>query len=107
MKAWLLKIWHDTFYRIVPSSGEKFAMTCREAVERINSAESLTWIAWFRLKLHLSLCSACRHYLQTSRILGEAVRKLVSGSRDSVDLEKLNRELLKKFANIDGGSDRD
>lgn len=102
MKERLLNIWHDIYYKLAPPSGERFAMTCREAVERINSAESLTWIAWFRLKLHISLCSACRHYLQASRILGQAIRQMVKGSGDSVDLEKLNQELLRKYA---GGSD--
>ncbi len=95
-----MNIWHDIYYKLAPPSGEKFAMTCRDAVEQINSAESLTWVAWFRLKLHISLCSACRHYLQASRILGQAIRQMVKGSGDSVDLEKLNRELLEKYANF-------
>lgn len=80
-------------------------MTCKEAVERINSDEPLTWVAWFRLKLHFALCRACRHYLEASRIKGRAIRQMVDGSGDSVNLEKLNQELLKKYAHARGQND--
>lgn len=104
MKKWLLNIWHDLYYELTPPSGEKFAMTCKEAVEQINSGGSRSWIAWFRLKLHLSLCRACRYYLQASHILGRAVRHMLHSS-GVVDVEKINQELLRKYVRVRGHDD--
>jgi len=72
-------------------------MTCRQTVEQMDLGEPpASFRAWLRLKLHLSLCKACRYYFQASRILGAAIRQMVDGS-GAVDVEKINHELLQKF----------
>ncbi len=74
-------------------------MTCKHVVEQIDLGDPpATWRAWFRLKLHLSFCQACNYYFKASRALGRAVREMTKHSGDSVDVEKINQELLKKYA---------
>lgn len=77
-------------------------MTCKEAVEQMNSVDpkTQTWMAWFRLRLHLSLCRACAYYAEASKTLARAVREMAENTKVSIDVEKLNRELLLKYARI-------
>jgi hypothetical protein len=96
-KDWWLEQWHDLYYKLTPPSGEKFAMTCKEAVEQINAESKQSWLGWLRLKLHLSLCSACRYYYRASQILGQAFRQMVDKA-GFVDVDQINQELLKKHS---------
>ena len=74
-------------------------MTCKEAVGQMNSTDSShpTLAARFRLRLHLSLCRACTNYHHASRILGNAAKILARKSENTVDIEKLNQELIEKY----------
>ena len=98
MKDHLLDLWHDLYYKLPIPGGEQFALTCKHAVEQMDAPERpTTWRKRFRLALHLSLCQACRYYRQSSRILGDAVRRVMESSPPPLDVEGLNSELLAKY----------
>lgn len=93
-------LWHDLYYKYSPSCGVKFAMTCKEAAEQINSAESgrLKMLFWLRLKLHLSLCRACAYYQRGCITLKNAAKNLAKNPENTIDIDKLNSELLEKYS---------
>ena len=93
----LLNLWHDLYYKFTGIWGDKFALTCKEATEQVNVAAPGNFVLWFRVRLHISLCQACRFYARVSRALGQALQKLMQESEE-VDLEGMNRDLLKKYS---------
>ena len=101
IKERLRHYWHELYYRLASPAGVEFAMACKHVVEQIDLQDSpVTWREWFRLKLHLSFCQACNYYFAASRALRRAVREMTKGSAP-VDVEKINRDLLKKYARAD------
>ncbi len=99
IKERLRYYWHELYYKLASPSAVEFGMICKHAVEQIDMGDPpATWRAWFRLKLHLSFCQACNYYFKASQALRQAVRELAKGSGASVDIGKINRELLKKYA---------
>jgi len=91
--------WHETYYFLAPKSGVEFGMKCREVVEKIDLGQRpATWIGRFRIRLHLSFCQACKNYFDISQALKRAIRGLMHKGETSVDLERLNQELMKKHA---------
>lgn len=102
MRSAIRRIWHDLYYRFMPKSGVRFAMTCREAVDQVNLPDpSSSRVTAFRLGLHLSLCRACHLYFWAASAIRNGVRRYPDDPRSSIDLDRLNRELLKKFARPD------
>jgi hypothetical protein len=92
--------WHDVYYSIFSNKGVDFAMTCREATEKIDlSDQSKTSHDKLRVSLHISLCQACNNYYKFSNLLKNALKKASSFHSDNKkNLEKLNKDLLKKFS---------
>lgn len=99
LKNWIKHYWHDGYYFFVSDKGVDFAMTCREATEKVDlndQAKSAT--DKVRIKLHVSLCQACNNYYKFSISLRSAVKKAISSQqRTKSELDKLNRDLLRKF----------
>lgn len=91
--------WHDLYYFLASKQGIHFAMTCKDATAKIDlNDQAVTITDKTRLKLHISLCQACYNYYSLSQTLRRLIRKLVISNKNSkADLEKLNRDLLKKY----------
>lgn len=98
MKKKLREIWHDLYFKFCSPSGEKFALTCQEATEQMNVESSRNFKNWLRLKLHLSLCQACVYYFQMGKILKSAAKEFLTKNEKQINLEKLNQELLDRYA---------
>jgi hypothetical protein len=109
MKERLRHFWHELYYKLTFQAGSNFALTCKQAVEHINVVDpsTQTWQMKFRLRLHLSLCQACVNYVKASRALGKAAREFMKSSDVSIDIEKLNQELLKKYTGLKRGEEND
>ena len=91
------KYWHDLYYSFKPKARVKFALRCQDAAERIDLGQpSRPLINRVRFQLHLSVCQACKNYEIASRVLKQAVVRMVKNQETS--LHKLNQELLKKFS---------
>ncbi len=94
------KYWHDLYYYLTGRVGVKFALRCQEVAEEIDLKKTKNLsVKQFRIQLHLSICQACKNYLDTSKVLNKTVRKLVKTNQKQVNIEKLNTDLLEKFAN--------
>ena len=92
------QIWHDIFYAKSSEKRVEFAMRCKDVVHHIDHGISgLGWKDRFRLKLHLSLCQACKNYWDFSRFLNRSVKALLGKNASEPELEKLNKRLLDKF----------
>ena len=93
--------WHDGYYFFVSDKGVDFAMTCREATEKIDLQDlSKSITEKTRVRLHVSLCQACNNYFKFSSSLRSAVKKIVSSKQHTkTELDKLNDDLLQKFRN--------
>jgi hypothetical protein len=91
--------WHDLYYSIAPEGGVKFAMNCKEATAHIDlgTHQDTRW-ARLRLKLHLSLCQACKNYSDLSNALKKAIVGFAHASALPLDLDQMNQNLLKKYA---------
>ena len=91
--------WHDIYYFFASEKGIDFAMTCRDATEKIDlSDQSKTAREKMRLKLHVSLCQACNNYYKFSHLLKTVTKKASElPSESKKRLENLNKDLLKKF----------
>lgn len=79
--------WHAFFYIFMPPQMRRYALTCKEAVNEINT----TNVHGKRLKLHLSLCQACTNYLKFGKLLKEKIKVPVS------DHKNLNEKIFKKI----------
>lgn len=92
--------WHDLYYFFASDKGVDFAMTCREATEKIDLRDQAkTTNEKIRVQLHVSLCQACNNYNQFSRILNKALKKVMSlNARTQSEITKLNEALLRKFS---------
>ena len=74
-------------------------MKCKDITAKINLGTIPTGpYSRFRFSLHLILCKACRYYFDSTALLQRAMRKWVREKEKSVNLEKLNQELLQKFS---------
>lgn len=83
------RIWRDFFYVIFPGKLSVWiALNCRQTVQEMNTSQNGS----FRMKLHLTLCSACRNYSR----YGEWLK--LNLANEKPDLSKLNGKLLKKFS---------
>lgn len=91
--------WHDFYYFITSEPGEKFAMTCKDATEKIDLPDDQKTLKdRFRVLLHVSLCQACSNYKKLSLLLRQMIKRLVvSQKKHPVEIDKLNQSLLKKF----------
>jgi hypothetical protein len=91
--------WHELYYKMASPAGVEFALRCKDVVEQIDLSDPpITWRKWFRIRLHLSFCQACNNYLRASQTLGRAVCETLKNSEAGFDVEKVNQELLKKYA---------
>jgi hypothetical protein len=91
--------WHEIYYKITQNRGVDFAMRCKEVTAKIDLGEiPEDFLGRFRFYLHLSLCKACHFYSDASKVLKNAVRRFVKTNERSINLELLNRNLLKKFS---------
>jgi len=92
--------WHDLYYFLSDKKGIEYAMTCKDATEKIDlNDQTKTINDKFRVKLHVSLCQACDNYYSLSQMLRAALRKLMSSHKPSKSsLEKINKELVDKYA---------
>ena len=78
-------------------------MTCKDVTEKIDLGQvPPTWVGRFRLRLHLSFCQACKNYFDVCQELRRIVRGLVEKSLTQTEIERLNQELIKKFAKPPG-----
>ena len=91
-------LWHALYYVVAPSKVVDFALRCKQV------AESIDLDRWpdgrygkVRMKLHLSLCQACKNYFDANEALKRVARELVLGRVDQIKLEQLNAELLQRF----------
>lgn len=91
--------WHNIYYFFASDKGVNFAMTCREATEKIDlSDQSKNLTDKLRVKLHISLCQACNNYYKFSYLLKKIIKKISRlRSSSKKHLEKLNKDLLKKI----------
>lgn len=92
--------WHDLYYYLTDQKGADFAMTCKDATEKIDLSDlAQTNTDKFRVQLHVSLCQACNNYYSLSQMLRAAVRKLMMSQKVSkMNLEKLNQSLIEKYS---------
>ena len=68
IKERLRHYWHELYYKLASPSAVEFGMNCKHVVEQIDLNDPpVTWRAWFRVKLHLSLCQACSYYFRASQ----------------------------------------
>ena len=100
LKEKLRAYWHDIYYSVVPKSGVKFALRCQEFSGKVDlhkHEKSLSGV--IRFYLHISLCQACANYNKSSLILRAALRKMIRQNENQKQLERLNQELITKYAN--------
>ena len=98
-KEKLKKYWHDVYYDLASESGVRFAMKCKDVTAKMDLGEMpKDFISRVRFQLHLSLCKACRYYLNGSTLLRSEIRKLVKNGVSSIDFVKLNQSLIEKFS---------
>ena len=100
IKKKLRHFWHELFERFAPPALDEFSMNCKHVVEQIDAVDAnATWVQWFRLQLHLSLCEACSYYLKATRALRRLVSEMSQASfQGHGGLEQLNKDLLVKYA---------
>lgn len=79
--------WHAFFYIFMPAKVKRYALTCKEAVEKIDK----TNVHGKQLKLHLSLCQACTNYVKWGELLKKNILTPAS------DLKSLNEKIFKKI----------
>jgi len=91
-------IWHEAFYGLAPKGGVDFAMKCKDVTEKIDLAEWPTG-RWgrFRFWLHISLCQACKDYLELSQALRKAIREYAHLTQSKPRLDHLNQSLFQKY----------
>jgi hypothetical protein len=98
LKEMLRRRWHDLYYKLTGARGESFALTCKEASEAIDLDEiPKKRFARLRLMLHQSVCLSCQNYYAATQALKIAVRKLVQKSDQTSSVERINKELVKKY----------
>ena len=73
-------------------------MRCEHVAEIVDLGKPLGLKDRVRFLLHLSLCQACKNYFDATKAIKAAIKNLVLNRPQSLDLSKLNRELLKKHA---------
>lgn len=99
--TWMQRLrhyWHEIYYFFASEKAIEFAMHCKDVAEKIDlQGPTASWTQDFRLRLHLSLCQACKNYFDISVALKQAVRELIKDSAYSGSVKILNQELLKKF----------
>lgn len=100
LKTKIKKIWHDLFYRLASDQSVDFALTCKEATEKVDVGVSKKLKERLRLALHLSLCEGCHNYLKITQTLRRAIQNAVAQSEKNDRLENLNKELLKKHTTL-------
>ncbi len=99
----LRKFWHDLFYRLTLKKGRDFALKCQNVTADIDlKRKPKNLSGYFRFRLHLSLCQACKNYYDLSQVLGKAVRK--SQSKPLAGVEHINEALLQKYGKKDQSS---
>jgi hypothetical protein len=82
--------WHALFYLLAPARLKRYALTCREAVNEMNTTNTHS----LRVRLHLSLCQACTNYEKTSQWLRKNIKR---SEGNYVDLSKKIFERLRKL----------
>lgn len=94
------KIWHDFFYLIANKRMKEFGMYCRDVSEIIDfNSEPKNFSEKFRYRLHMSFCQACKNYEGISKALRKAAQEPKDhGPLDDVKIEKLNKDLVMKYA---------
>jgi hypothetical protein len=106
LKERLRYYWHELYYKLASPSGVAFGMTCKHVVEQIDLGDPpKNWREWFRIQLHLSFCQACNYYFKASRALRRFVREMTKCSVATADVKKINRELLRKYAQAEKSDD--
>ena len=74
-------------------------MNCRDVTAKIDLGEIPSgFFARLRFNLHIWHCTACKYYLVGSAVLRRVIRKLLKNGEKSIDFEKLNQNLVKKFS---------
>lgn len=74
-------------------------MTCRDATSAVDLGHAPNGaLGVLRLKLHLTLCQACKNYQQLTEKLGIAIRDAAKSAKVMPALEKLNQDLLNKHS---------
>jgi hypothetical protein len=89
----LRKIWHGVYYALAPQTLQTYALTCREAVNDLNTKKEKS----FQVNLHLSLCQACTNYEGYSVWLRNNFPEKKSG----LPLD-LSQKVFAKIREIDG-----
>lgn len=96
---WLLNFWHDLFYAVESKKLERFALTCRRAVEDIESTDGRPGL---QLALHLSLCDSCRRYYGFSKAFRQQLKENPMldpvTPENPTSYEDLTSKLLAEFA---------
>ena len=99
IKMLMRRIWHDIYYTLTFRAGVKFAMRCRDATALVDlGTQHESSGNRFRFRLHLSLCQACANYSNMSLALKKAIKDQISNPNNQLDLQKLNQDLLVKYA---------
>ena len=91
---------NDLYYFLTGRIGIIFALRCKEVAEEIDFSQSkILSLKRFRIQLHLSVCQACKNYSDTGKVLNKAIQKLIKKNEKQINMQKLNADLLEKFAN--------
>jgi hypothetical protein len=99
MKQKLRHYWHHLYYAFSSRSGVEFAMRCKDVTEIVDLGKRpTTLIGRLRFRLHLSLCQACQNYFDTTQTLKEALRSFINKNKVPVQMDRLNEDLMKKYA---------
>ena len=85
----LRKYWHDAYYALASDRAVTFAMLCRDVAHEIDLAHAdHGWSEKVRLRLHLSLCQACKNYFDVSVALKEAAEQMRQASFVPIDVDR-------------------
>lgn len=77
----------------------KLFLSCIKATELIEKKHlfKLSMTEKIQLMMHKMMCDACTLYEKQSKTLGKALSRSLNQDEDSVDLETLKKDIIKKI----------
>lgn len=81
---------------------ELFKLPCKKATEMIEQSEimSLSFVDKMKLKIHLSICKACRNYEKQSKLIDDFFANNKGSDMDNIKIEEnpiLKESIIKKI----------
>lgn len=86
------KIWHDVFYAVAGSWGDRLAKTCAAVTQKTDLHSGKRDISYW---LHLSVCKACKNYYEFSIYLTRNFRDV---EVQHIEIKNLNQRLAQFFS---------